>query len=253
MVRRFFFASFYVGFVFLFMVTFFEAGRIVLQHIRSAQKRLAIQVYLKKDLNEQEKLDIGKTLVKLAGVERVEYIAGDEAKLQFVRSYPEYEKIIDLFKKIPLPEGYRISVAPQFLREPYIDHLIGEISMISGVEEVAFKREWARKLSEMERIFDIAGALYAGLVVIAIVLVFPFVVGYVLTWRTRQIPMFGQPAGAVILGVFVPTFVLWAVEKVLVGLKMSKDTWTFALVVAVLAAIASEIVLRVCLKPSEMP
>ncbi len=248
MVRRFFWATAYVAFTFIFILVLFEFGRITFEYIHSAQKRLFIQVYLKKGLSEQEKLDIGKVIVRLAGVERVEYIAGEEAKLQFVRAYPEYEKIMDLFQKIPLPEGYRISVAATFLRSPYIDHLLKEIGMIYGVEEVAFKRAWAHKLVRMEDIMNFSAALFGLLIILGSLLIFPVVVGHTLTWKTIEIPMFGQPSGAIFAGVLSSTGLFWIVEQLILGKFPSRDIWSFALTVAIVSGIASEIVLRVYLK-----
>ncbi len=252
MAKRFFFASIFVAFSFTLMLTLFEIGRITLDYIHSAQRRLAIQIYLKKNLTEQEKLEIGKILVRLAGVRQVEYIAGEEAKVQFIRSYPEYKKVIDLFRKIPLPEGYRLSVDGPFLRKPYIDHLINEISAIRGVEEISFKYAWADKLERMESIFYAAGSLFVGIVAIGAFLIFPFVVGYVLTWGTSEIPMVGQPAGAVVLGVVTPSVMMWVFEKLFLKMQMPQETWNFVLIVGVVAALASEIVVRIWMKkPSE--
>ncbi len=249
MIRRFLWTTIYVAFTFLFVLVIFEFGRIAFSYLNSAEKRLFIQVYLKKGLSEREKLEIGKVIIKLAGVERVEYIAGQEAKLDFVRAYPEYQKIIDLFKKVPLPEGYRITVASPFWKPPYIDHLLKEIGMIDGVEEVAFKRVWAHKLARMEKLFDIASILFLILVGVGAFIVSPFIVGYVMTWNTIEIPMFGQPFGAVLLGALFDGGLMWITEKILFGRFPSKDMWSFVLSVAVASALVSEIILRTCLKP----
>jgi len=171
-----FFAAFSIGFVSFSLLGFI--GTILhlsWDHFQKTKERIAINVYFDEGISEQDKLFIGRTISQMAGVKKVEYLGGDEAKLYFVREYPNYAKVMDLFKHVPLPEGFRITLKSQFLRRELLEHVLSEIQSLSGVAEVSVKVDWIDKLSQIIDSIEIAIFFISILAAFAVFFALPHV------------------------------------------------------------------------------
>ncbi len=131
---------------------------------KSEKRNIKIDVYLKENLPEGVKLNLFNTIRSLAGVDEVKLVTRDEALKVFKNSYPEYTDLLSVFTDIPFPESYVVEVKPHWKSAGYIEHIINEISVLPGVDEVYAGTEWIIRLSKITFVFiGISFTLLIGL------------------------------------------------------------------------------------------
>jgi len=94
-----------------------------------------------------------ETIKHFAGVEDIDFITKEKALKIFSHKYPQYSDILGVFSEVPFPESYVVRLTPYWKRPELIKHLVSEISILPGVEEVYAGSEWIARLSRISMLF----------------------------------------------------------------------------------------------------
>ncbi len=137
----------------------------VVYNVFQMEKRnIEIDVYLREDVPDALKNKLYETIKHFAGVEDVDFITKGEALKIFSRKYPQYADILGVFSEVPFPESFVVRLTPYWKRPELVEHLVAEISVLPGVEEVYAGSEWITRLSRISMLFiGISLTLLVGL------------------------------------------------------------------------------------------
>ncbi len=117
------------------------------------KKNIEIDVYIKGDIPEPFKNRLYEIIKQFAGVEDIDFISKEDALKVFSQRYPQYSDILGVFSEVPFPESYVIQLTPYWKRPDLIRHLVTEISVLPGVDEVYAGSDWIAKLSRISMLF----------------------------------------------------------------------------------------------------
>lgn len=99
--------------------------------INELSKNLKVSVYLKDDVNEQQRKELQQTIISLDYVVSTEYVSQQEAQQRFTESFENEQEIIEGLSLIggdTLPESIEVSVT--------------DLSRLSDVEKVASQEQY---------------------------------------------------------------------------------------------------------------
>ena len=121
--------------------------------LQTERRNVEIDVYLKEDLPRELKEKLYSTIQGLAGVKDIDIVTKEEALKIFKNRYPEYSDVVSVFQDIPFPESFVIHLKPTWKNPELMEHLIKEISVLPGVDEVYAGTGWIARLSKISAFF----------------------------------------------------------------------------------------------------
>ena len=138
---------------------------------------MEVQVYLKKDVSDSQRMRILKTLEQFdfvaideEGAPRVEFISRDVAASKFIEETGE--DFVEFLGENPLRDVYVVNINPDFQTEEGMSSIEASIMNISGVFEVEYVENLVREINRnISRISLILFGFAAILVLVVIILI----------------------------------------------------------------------------------
>ncbi len=129
--------------------------------VNEVEKTNETSVYIMKDRTELEAVQIGKEIEKIENVDKAVYVPGKEAVEKYRSTLGEqlFDRIKD---KNPLSDAFRVS----FKDLSKYDETVAKIKALNGVQSVADRREFARKLSKVSSLVSLVSACIVGALII---------------------------------------------------------------------------------------
>ncbi|MEO0275947.1 MAG: permease-like cell division protein FtsX [candidate division WOR-3 bacterium] len=115
--------------------------------IKNVSSKIEMDVYLKKDVNENIKKVFYEIVKNFAGIKEIKVIKPEEAKIEFSKMFPEYSSLLNIFEEEILPERIVLILKPNFLTFSY-KSLKKNIEKFEIVDEVIFGEEWLLPFSK---------------------------------------------------------------------------------------------------------
>lgn len=115
--------------------------------IKNVSSKIEMDVYLKKDINENVKKVFYEILKSYAGIKEIKIIKPEEAKIEFSEIFPEYVSLLHIFEDEIFPERIVLILRPDLLIFSY-KNLKKNIEKFEIVDEVIFAEEWLLPFSK---------------------------------------------------------------------------------------------------------
>lgn len=173
----------YISVVFSITLALFVVGILGLLILHSnklsrlIKENVEVQVYLKKDVSDSQRMRILKTLEQFdfvaideEGAPRVEFISRDVAASKFIEETGE--DFVEFLGENPLRDVYVVNINPDFQTEEGMSSIEASIMNISGVFEVEYVENLVREINRnISRISLILFGFAAILVLVVIILI----------------------------------------------------------------------------------
>ena len=127
-----------------------------------------IQVYMK-DGNKKDVTEaVGKSLKKIKGVEKVEYVSKDQALEALKENWGDNGYLLDNLPENPLPDSYTVNVSDKDAANSVAETAPG----IEGVDDVVYYRDTIEKLAQISHFIEVGSiAAMVFLVIVSIIIV----------------------------------------------------------------------------------
>ena len=127
-----------------------------------------IQVYMK-DGNKKDVTEaVGKSLKKIKGVEKVEYVSKDQALEALKENWGDNGYLLDNLPENPLPDSYTVNVIDKDAANSVAETAPG----IEGVDDVFYYRDTIEKLAQISHFIEVGSiAAMVFLVIVSIIIV----------------------------------------------------------------------------------
>ena len=127
-----------------------------------------IQVYMK-DGNKKDVTEaVGKSLKKIKGVEKVEYVSKDQALEALKENWGDNGYLLDNLPENPLPDSYTVNVSAKDAANSVAETAPG----IEGVDDVVYYRDTIEKLAQISHFIEVGSiAAMVFLVIVSIIIV----------------------------------------------------------------------------------
>ena len=127
-----------------------------------------IQVYMK-DGNKKDVTEaVGKSLKKIKGVEKVEYVSKDQALEALKENWGDNGYLLDNLPENPLPDSYTVNVSDKDAANSVSETAPG----IEGVDDVVYYRDTIEKLAQISHFIEVGSiAAMVFLVIVSIIIV----------------------------------------------------------------------------------
>ena len=127
-----------------------------------------IQVYMK-DGNKKDVTEaVGKSLKKIKGVEKVEYVSKDQALEALKENWGDNGYLLDNLPENPLPDSYTVNVIDKDAANSVAETAPG----IEGVDDVVYYRDTIEKLAQISHFIEVGSiAAMVFLVIVSIIIV----------------------------------------------------------------------------------
>ncbi len=122
----------------------------------------SVQVYLQDDLDRNVIEDIGNDIVNIVGVKEIIFESRGKALENMKESWDENGYLLDGLEENPLPDSYIVVLKGLV----YSEHVVSELKLIEGVEEVKYYQDVIDKLlnvTQFIRTFRISDYCYTYL------------------------------------------------------------------------------------------
>lgn len=101
-----------------------------------------ISVYLDDEIDNTKITEMNDFIQGLQGVKSVNYKTKDEALQEYKEDWGEDGYLLDGFVKNPLPNSFVVNLT----KIEFADYVVSKISVIDGVEEVRYDKDFIRKI-----------------------------------------------------------------------------------------------------------
>ena len=127
-----------------------------------------IQIYMK-DSNTKEVTDnVGVSLNKIKGVEKVEYVTKDQALDTLKERWGDNGYLLENLPENPLPDSYTVYVSDK----DAANRVAESAPAIEGVDDVVYYRNTIEKLSQLSHFIEIGSLIAMGfLIIVSIIIV----------------------------------------------------------------------------------
>lgn len=127
-----------------------------------------IQVYMK-DGNKKDVTEaVGKSLKKIKGVEKLEYVSKDQALEALKENWGDNGYLLDNLPENPLPDSYTVNVSDKDAANSVAETAPG----IEGVDDVVYYRDTIEKLAQISHFIEVGSiAAMVFLVIVSIIIV----------------------------------------------------------------------------------
>lgn len=142
-----------------------------------------IQVYLQKDLTQEEIEKVGQAISDYEGISSVIYQSKDQALEIWKEEWGEQGYLLEGFEESPLPDSYII----QLEAIEYADSVVNQIKGINNIEEVKYYKDILDKLMSVANFVRIGGLILIGILVLISVFIISNTVKITVTARRKEI------------------------------------------------------------------
>lgn len=162
---RHFFSLFIIGFAFLVIGLFISLSNNLTHLATELTHRLAIVVFLDKNLSLQERQAIEQKIKPSPLIAQIDYISPEQAMRRFEERFPELRSILKDLGTNPFPPSFEIIVHPHFARSPLVASFMENLKKEKGVQDIQFNRDWIERIQSFDRLIK-AIALFLGSILI---------------------------------------------------------------------------------------
>lgn len=140
------------------------------------QSNVELQVYLHKNVGENEKIQIRKILsekdytLKSKNTPQIEFISREEAAKRFLQDTGE--DVVAFLGENPLRDAYVIKIDPQHQNKSRLDQVKKDIESLNGVYEAAYVEDLAEAINgNLAKISIVLAAFFIFLLIAVIILI----------------------------------------------------------------------------------
>ncbi len=127
-----------------------------------------IQVYLKDGNKKSTTEDVQKSLGKISGVERIEYVTKDEALETLKERWGDNGYLLENLPENPLPDSYTVYVKDK----DAANELAAAAEELKGVDDVVYYRDTIEKLAQLSHFIEMGSIIAMGfLIIVSIIIV----------------------------------------------------------------------------------
>jgi cell division transport system permease protein len=145
----------------LMLAVFLLATDNLLRIIGDAEQEMAVYVYLEDNVKEDGVMQLYRRLLSMDEVASVVFVSREEALEEFRSELPEEDAdLLDALETNPLPNSFWITLKSEFRDRTSLAYFAGQVSQLSGVEEVRYGKDFVDKFSRIIR-----GVYYVDIVV----------------------------------------------------------------------------------------
>ncbi len=153
------FINLFVFSITLFLCTlFFFSGKVGGILIKNLKEKADISVYFKEEVPKEEIFKIKEELLKIQGVEKVEFISKDENLEKFRKKHEKDFIILEALETVGNPFFDSLSV---YVKEA--QNLEGVLEFLKGKKDLIQEEDYSEKKSTIEKIFKISKNIQKGL------------------------------------------------------------------------------------------
>ncbi len=110
---------------------------------------IKFEVYPSENLNNKFMNFFKDLLSSLRGVKRVIFVDSKEGRELFLKDYPEYKELLNIFEEEIFPPKFTLELKPYVLLRGEIPELKSFISRLPGIKEVYFGEEYLLKVFKL--------------------------------------------------------------------------------------------------------
>ncbi len=127
-----------------------------------------IQIYMKDGTSAEVTEAAGKSIKKIQGVDKVEYVNKDQALAILKESWGDNGYLLENLPENPLPESYTVNVSDK----DAANNVAASAPGIEGVDDVVYYRDTIEKLAQISHFIEVGSLIaMAFLVIVSIVIV----------------------------------------------------------------------------------
>jgi cell division transport system permease protein len=167
----------------LFLVASENLERLVADWSRSAE----FSVYLQDHVSSAERAAIEGALKTDATVASVETVSKEQALSRFRRDFPDLAPATESGPDNPFPASLEARLKSTSVQTAFLERLAKRIQAMPGVADVRYDRQWLDRLASLTGFIRWAGAVFAGILVLAAALTVTNVVRLALFSRRDEI------------------------------------------------------------------
>ena len=136
----------------LMLAVFLLATDNLLKIIGEAEQEMEVYVYLEDRVDEQGLHGLHRNLLSMDEVASVIFVSREEALVQFRNELPEEDaELLDALEANPLPNSFWITLKTESRDRASLEYFAGQVSQLSGVEEVRYGKDFVEKFSRIIR------------------------------------------------------------------------------------------------------
>jgi len=204
----------------LFLVIFFNFAGIFQRWGRS----VAMDVYLRKGLEQSLVRQVGKKLEMFEGVDEVTFTSSREAYDEFRRMLGPQADLLDELGTNPLPASYRIRFEEEAGKAQFLADLAARVEKIPGVDEVRYGAEWVERFQGLIQVLRMLGLVIGGILLLASVLIISNTIRLTIFSRREEIEIM-RLVGATETFIRVPFFLEGLLQGFAAGLVAVGMLW----------------------------
>lgn len=144
----------------LMLAVFLLATDNLLRFVGEAQQDMKIYAYLDDRVSSAGMERLNREILSQDGVSSVVFISKSEALDDFRRQLGDDAELVDVLDTNPLPNAFWVTPKSDYRNQASMADLAGRISLLDGVEEVRYGREFLEKFGAIVR-----GVYYVDMVV----------------------------------------------------------------------------------------
>ncbi len=110
-----------------------------LQYIGDLQATYDLEVFLENEVSQSDTRELSKIIAEYPGILRMDYLSKADAAALYNTEFGE--DVLSLLDDNPLPSSFRITFEENYRTAPYIQSFIHATEVVSGVDEVMFKKD----------------------------------------------------------------------------------------------------------------
>jgi cell division transport system permease protein len=133
--------------------------------------KIKMVAYLKDIVTHQQAESLKKTIASYNEIERLSYIAKEEALSDFKKKLRDKKTILDGLGSNPLPASFIIEVKESFRTLDSMEGIARKIENIEGVEDVEYGREWIDRFETLMVFFKLGMMAVGGVLMVGLLFI----------------------------------------------------------------------------------
>ncbi len=141
-----------IGIIFFSMLIFSAFLLITVNIFRGIavlEDKVVMMAYLEDGLSKDFVKNLEKQIESIAGVESVEYVSKKKALEIFKKNMKGQDDLLKAVEVNPLPASFYVYIYTSYKTPELLDDIAKKISILPGVEEVDYGKQWVGKLDKI--------------------------------------------------------------------------------------------------------
>jgi cell division transport system permease protein len=172
----------------LMLAVFLLATDNLLKIIGQAEQEMEVYVYVEDGVDEDGIHGLHRNLLSMHEVASVVFVSREEALVQFRGELPEEDaELLDALEANPLPNSFWITLKSESRDRASLAKFAGQVSQLSGVEEVRYGKEFVEKFSQIIRGVYYVDAIVGFIVILSAIFIISNAVRLTVISRRKNI------------------------------------------------------------------